>query len=206
MLSDLPQILSENDKEVKDNEFADMLFSKLPQPMGSIGFMAVNGDNVEDPDETTFTFELLLNIFMKGTIDGARLFEMLSKGIDIEKTDDVQFVDVYNVGIEQLEVTKRWFQSIGYMLKIHEYEEPYKIQSGDYCKIYLKDNPHNKPFFYMRQLYGLYHFVLQSTYEKTTKLENIRALFYKPKNLNDPNSKNKIYTIGFEKILTGCHN
>jgi len=190
--------------QIENEDFTNLLFSNPPQLANSVDFIVLNGDDKTDPDSTTFVFEMLLNIFIKGTIDGERLFEILKTNKPIKKTDDVTFINVYGINETQLEITKKWFYSIGYMLKVCEHTEPYQIQKYDYCKIYLRDNPQNKPFFTIKNIDKLYYFVLQSTYEQTNKLEDIKAIFYKPKNPQDSQDKNKVYTIGFEPIKRDC--
>lgn len=180
----------ENTKEVSIDELTNELFSTYPKDPCTISLIPYS--ETYDTDECSFIFEMLLNIYMKGIMTFPKLCELLkiNSTIDDDNLDNINYI--YSISKQHLEIVEKWFLSIGYILIISEYDDSYNIQDCDYCKILLKNDPLS--FF----------FVLNSNYKKINKLEDIHAIFYKPK--KEESDKTKIFSISFSKCLLNSKN
>lgn len=139
---------------------------------------AINPDNINDDNPLSFTFELLITIFM----------EMIYYLLHIENKEDFDETDIKN----NIEMFKTKFLAINTMLYITEYgvSEINNTTFFDrYCKIILKNQ--NEYFFSQNEIDVEYHMLLNPFYETKHKLKNNYAILQ---------IKNKTYKIYFEKI------
>ena len=132
-------------------EFAEILFSSLPKEPCSIQILS---ENVEDPDYESYSFEILLNIFMEACINYDKLFKILRKQLNNP-----------SICTENLIIAQPWFKSFGYSFSVNEYEEyDYLHDNTQYCRILFDNND------------GKYCFVLNTNYVPS-KLNDIKAIF-----------------------------
>ena len=158
-----------------------------------------------DNDQTSLLFEILITFYMEGVLDGHRLYEMLK--INKVITDYTKKIDVSKITKENLLLCEPWLKSLGFILFVEEYKiNEYNMDNSEYCKILLKDNPKDKNFFLSKNISKPYHFVLFANYKSTNKIENMKCLFYKPKDIFDSKDSDKIFTIKFKplNVNTGC--
>lgn len=187
-------------EEFTPEDLANYLFYELPAEPCSLKLLPYSHDM--DKDAASFLFEMLITIYMEGMMEGKRLYKMLQTKTSSVPEDDDKKIDVLNLTIENLYLCEQWIKSLGFMIYIEENNEDEYVQTAhDYCKILLRDNPNDTGFFYMKNIKKPYHFVLCAKYKPTDKIENIRALFYKPKKRNDDNDKNKVYAIKFKPLV-----
>lgn len=195
--------------EVTPENLSKILFSKLPADPCSISLLPMNDDNQDEPLSFEFIFEILLAIYMEGIIDVTRLYQMLSENRSIQAEDNINIykkkLDLTHINLDVLNVLTPWFLSFGYMINIHEF-----IQNEDdiineyglnnyYCKIILRENPEDFGVFFMRQIEKPFHFIINGKYEQDEikNISDLYAVFFLPKNKNDPLSKKKLFTITF---------
>lgn len=177
-------------------ELASFLYNELPVSPCSLKLLPYSVDM--DNDQSSFLFEILITFYMEGIVNGHKLYEMLqSKKIVTNQTSKT--INVFQITSENLLLCEPWLNSLGFMLFVSEYNaNEYTIDQSEYCKIILRDNPKDKKFFVSKKIDKPYHFIMFSNYKPTNKLENIKALFYKPKDIKKPNDFDKIYTIKFK--------
>lgn len=184
--------------ELSPEELMKTIFSDLPKSPNSLCILPYS-EEIEN-DVASFNFEILITIFMEAIMDIERLATMLATKQKIPISFDEKHIDVYKITADILEVPKQWFNSFGYSYIVTEEECKTKIIDyidDYYCKIILRDNPHDTEYFNMKRIDKPYFFLLGSKYTKTNKLENIKAVFLKPKKPKDINSKEMLYTIYF---------
>lgn len=177
-------------------ELASFLFDDLPVDPCSLSLLPYS-HNI-DKDQVSFLFEILITIYMEGILHGHRLYEMLSSKTQISENNYPvkPKIIIDDFQLNNLMLCDKWLQSLGYHLIIQEYEsDNYKFDDNEYCKIILKDNPNDQQIFNQKKINKPYHFVMFRAYKATNKLQNIKAVLYKPK--NDNNSKDKIFTVKF---------
>lgn len=180
-------------------ELADKLYNKKPQQPGSLRMLPCYDDMYDD--EVSLLFEMLITIYMEGIIDGHKLYQILTTKEDPQANIGLQSINVYEIINEQLLLCAPWFSSLGYILFVNEYRaDEYVFDGGEYCKIILKDNPQDKNYFTSNNIDKSYHFILYRNYNVTDNIEDIKAIFHRPKNPNDLNDYNKIYTIKFKPL------
>jgi hypothetical protein len=196
---------NQNIEEFTPEKMAEVLFSQHPKDPLSICLLPFT-DKLPS-DEIAFNFEILMTIYMEGVIDVYRLVEMLSNNTIIDRNTDIykQKINIHDINIDVLELLKPWFLSFGYILNVTEYEN-YKGMIDDfnlknyYCKIVLRDNPDDYGFFYHhKKINKPYHFLMNGGYDNefVTDIKQLKALCFLPKNKSDPNSKDKVFSIGF---------
>jgi hypothetical protein len=66
-----------------------------------------------------------------------------------------------------------------------------------YCKIILRENQEDFGVFYMKKINKPYHFLINGNFEDIKDIRDMIAIFYLPKNKNDPESQRKLFTINF---------
>jgi hypothetical protein len=189
------------DQEITSDKLFEIVFSELPLDPLSIGILPyIEDDNVSlnDHDAMTFVFELLINIYMQAMMDIHRLSYMLANNQVVDYNSvNREKLDVYLVNSEILEIPKKWFMSFGYNIKIREFDSEEDVPNY-YCKILLKDNPEDLGYFYAKQLNCDFQFVLNSQYKTANRLEEINALFIKPKQKGNIEDTKKYYLISFK--------
>lgn len=149
----------------------------------------------QDNDVTSFNFEILLTIYLEGFMN------MLDALKNSEKSEN----EIYNnMNSEDFNFPDPWFKSFGYSVNVVVYgsddldkKEFNKIKSKSYCKIILALNENDKLMFIMKNIQNRYHFILNSGYKKTNKLEEIFAVLSKG---------NNFYQISFKKFVPVTNN
>jgi hypothetical protein len=184
--------------EVSTDDLVRELFSHPPKPPRSLGILPYSAD-AED-DIASFNFELLITVYMEAIMDIQRLITILATKKTIEPSNEEKKIDVFAITPELLEIPKVWFNSFGFSYVVTEQECVLKVTDyvpDYYCKIILRDNPHDTEYFNFKRINKPYTFLLHTDYIPTNKLEEIKAVFSKPKIPKDKNSKEMLYTIYF---------
>ena len=204
--------MEENDsaKTIDPESLQLMLFSGIPKPPCTYKILPYTEEG--DADGASFNFEILLNMYMESVIDATRLATMLATKESILPDPDKlakEKLDIYSITEAQLKIPDPWFKSIHYNIRVltyepNDYNELLKEKAcpQHYCKILIQDNPHDIGYFYARNIDKRFHFVLNLNYKTTNKLENITAVFTKPKKPKDPDPNNKelMFLISFVPI------
>jgi len=192
------------------------LYSRVPKNTGDNRIIPLV-ENIEDlsDGERVFIFEMLLNFYTEGLNHYMKLKVILEQRKNKEPIDSVMFkeliinnmydtIDVNYINKETLLIAEEWIKSIGFGINIVEEdyewylkmvkEEDY-IMSNPYCKILLKENAHDEPYFNYMNITKPYHFVINGDYKNTAKnIKDIYALLIL--NINTP----KVYRISFMEL------
>lgn len=152
-------------------------------------------DEADDP--TTFSFEVLLTIFME------LIFGMLKLNHYAENQDDQFNPNFSNHNLEDIiPLLKHKFNELCYILSIEIIDETQEnnsyvnmVNKNRYCKILLRHNQADSGYFIVNEHIidpdKDYHMVLNSRYELTDKLNDVYATC----SLND-----KTYKFSFDKV------
>lgn len=173
--------------EQDDTEFFDLdeffvkLFSEQPTDPNTKKLLSYT-DTDNNQDQATFTFEILLQLYIEAILNIDLLKEVMNKHND------------FNSKMECLEYPQKWFNSIGYLVRLVEFDvdDMFVKPTDHYCKVILKDNPEDAPFFVIRQILKPYHCLLNGAYVPKP-LHNIKAIMYDERN-------KKMYQIKFGQI------
>ncbi|ARF09363.1 hypothetical protein Catovirus_2_312 [Catovirus CTV1] len=183
-------------------DLASFIFEELPNDPCSIKFLPYSVNM--DKDETSFLFEILITIYMEGMMHGHRLYDMLrlKKSISSDPESPRQKINVYDLNKQKLELCEDWIKSLGFLTFVEEYKaSEYIFDQNEYCKILLADNPYDSKILKNKGVNKPYHFIIYAGYNPTNLLENMKAVFCKPKDpKKKPNDYDKIYTIKFKKL------
>lgn len=176
---------------------SEVIYNELPVGACTLKLLPYSPDM--DNDSASFLFEILITIYMEGTMDAPRLRKMLKEKRIIEETNN-KSLDLLTINLNILETCESWIKSLGFLMFIEEYNViDYNIDKSEYCKIILKNDPNFKNFFRHKKVDKPYHFISFANYKPTDKLENIKALFYKP--IINKSEKEKVYTIKFKPLI-----
>ena len=198
------------------------LYSKFPKNMGENKIIPIV-ENQEDLEDgiLIFIFEMLFEFYLEGILhhdkleiilnninnnninninNNSEMFQMLIKN---KIYDDINYK---NIDMAFLSIPEKWIKSIGFILRIDEElyndylenmrdEEFKKIyhMNNNYCKVILKLNPADKPYFEYKNISSDYYCFVNSNFNKD-QIKNINNMFA----LLVIN--NKIYKISFLDI------
>ena len=207
--------IQEDDNMTIDFMIAE-LYSNPPKGLCEVKILPIP-EKQEDLDDgiLIFIFEMLLDFYVEGLCHHQKLqlildknvnnYELIKNLIENKVYDEIKFKEI---NAKTLELNKDWIKSIGYYLDI--YEEEYSnfnetmkdeelkkdyLFSNYYCKILLKSNPSDEPYFEYKDLDTPYHFIKNSNFDikKVKDIKDIYALLIK-------NNENKVYRISFRNI------
>jgi hypothetical protein len=188
----------ENLENLTIEEIFSTVFFTPPTSYCTKQILPFSNDN--ESDTASFNFEILISLFMESMMNLETLLTVLCNNEPSEQDPD-KVLDVYGIKEEYLEVPQPWFNSFGFYLKIHCDEvntETFTKPTDHYCKVLLRDNPSDTGYFYLRKINKPFTFVLNADYVKTPNIDNIKAIFYKPK--KDQNDKELMFTISFSVL------
>jgi hypothetical protein len=168
-----------------------------------------------------YIFEMLLNIYVEGLCHFDKLKivlehsyqkkpidnNMLKELIMNDLYDDINFNDINS---QALLMSEDWIKSIGFMVNIVEEDYDWYLQciadnndyymGNYYCKILLKCNPKDEPYFLYKNIDKPFHFIGNGNFQKE-KVKNINDIYaIIIKNNKNNNKENKIYKISFKDI------
>lgn len=185
--------------ETTPTDLAAKLFSNPPGPDNSNKLLPHldSNDITNDFDHVSFTFEILITIFMEGVLHLSKLLDVLDGiHVDLNESNYDNDVDIFKLEIGHLELLQPWFRSIGYEINAYEYEIE-DFGENYYCKIILKDNPEDTGYFIYRNINIPYHFVLNPKFMKSKRMNQVSAIFIKPATRD---SSKKVFSISFYPI------
>ena len=158
-------------EELLPEDIAQILFGQKPK-------QACTCQLINNIVELIDIFEIL-NIF---------LFE----GLNIFSDNNLNNIKVTEKNFEKLQP---WIQSLGFRIKIMDYnEDELELCSKYYCKVILKDEKHCK-LFDIKNIERNYHFLLNDEYFEENKNKTQLKELYSILKTND-----KIFKISFD-----CH-
>lgn len=183
----------ENDEIFSPENIAwKLLFDDTKQM--SAGLQTFSFENDNDGDPATFTFEILLTIYLEMIVGFYRtlhLGQKEEKGETIT-TDDFA-LDLDNINEEVLlNPFRDSLLKVNYFLKVREISTSEK--GNYYCKILLRDNPDDKPVFKMNRSIDKdkkYTFILNSSYKRNKNLEDVYSVV---------TIKGKTYRVSFDRM------
>lgn len=157
-------------------------------------------DEADDP--TTFTFEVLITIFME------LIFGILKLNHYAEHNNENFEFDFTNSNLEDiLPMLKHKFNELCYVLSVETIDETNEniayvnsVIISRYCKIILRHSKLDEYYFSVHSDEiddeKDYHMILNGRFKKTNKLNEV----YSTCSIN-----NKTYKISFDKVPTVCH-
>lgn len=180
--------MDNNNETGTPEDLARQLFSTQPGTPCSKQILAYSKN--QDNDSVSFLFEILLTIYLEGFM---YMLDIARKNAPPNTSDTVIY---NNMTPEELRLPDPWFQTIGFSIKIEEFNNNsthYKnlVKPKSYCRILLAFDSVDKPYFFLKNIDKPYTFLLCNTYTATNKLDKIYAIL----NRND-----KSYKIYFEAI------
>ena len=181
----------ESAETLSPEELAKKLFSSPPADPCALNIIPYS-ENYDD-DAVSFNFELLITIYLEGFMNM----------LDALKNNGKSESEIYNaMNAEDFNFPHPWFKSFSYSINVVVYgseefdkKEFNKIKSKSYCKIILALNENDKLMFIMKNISNRYHFILNSGFKKTNKLEDIYAVLSKGDNF---------FKISFKKLTIGA--
>jgi hypothetical protein len=189
----------ENLQDLTVEEIFDVVFSETPTDINSRQILPYSSQYVEDA--AAFNFEILITLFMESMIDLKKLLNILCGNTGQEEEEEEEKINVYEIKQEYLEIPQPWFNSFGFYLNVQGVEvitNEFIKPTDHYCKILLRDAPSDNGWFHLKKISKPYTFLLNAQYENQEKMENIKAIFFKPK--KDQNDKEYMFTISFTPI------
>ena len=202
-----------DDDKINFLEILCKTYSNLPKDPNTIKILPIP-ENASDIDSNNkndvllFIFEMLLEFYLEGIMHYKDIFNLIQAKIthnyeninqeEIESrfiNGEYDEFNIDDINLDILEINKEYLASIGYFLRIYEYNEKDDedfTPDNYYCKIILKNNPADYGYFYLRNINLPYHIVLNGNF--------IKAIL----KVND-----KTFVISFEElsnILTNTNN
>lgn len=168
-------------EEVTTEAIIDLIFSELPKKSNSICLIPNITNN--DPDETSYIFEMLVDIYMESVIDGKRLSQMLQTQKAILK-EDVEHIDINDISKEVLELPELWFRSFGFTICVNEHSRDVMNAiindlPNVYYRVILRDDPTDAYYFKEHDLDKPYWYKRIAGYQQTNKLDDISIMIRK---------------------------
>ncbi len=203
--------------------FIAELYSKYPKDIGVNKIIPIP-ENQEDLYDgfLIFIFEMLSEIYYEGLCHYNKLLSIINKNtIDNDIIKSLIINNVYdefnfnNINYDILKLSENWIKSIGYFLNIYEEDYDYYLENikendydlkNHYCKIILKANAKDEPYFSYANITKPYHILINSNFDnsKIKKIDDIFAIFIK--NDKKDNKLNKVYKISFTEIELNKNN
>lgn len=184
------------EEQVSPEALAKILFQQNPGKESSICILPYSKSYVENSDEASFNFEILLTIYLEGLMN---LIDVIvdNKTNDVVSTQQKEANDSFemqheifnNITIDDLVFPDPWFKSFGYKINVKECS--YTDKTSSYCRTLLIFDPKDRNYFINKGINKRYTFLLTVTYKPTKILDQIYTIF---------NNKNKYYKIWFSKI------
>jgi hypothetical protein len=201
------------------------LYSRIPKNTCENKILPYT-ENTEDLDDGVFVFmfEMLLNIYTEGLCHFDKLKIILEKSYQKEPIDNEMFkelifnnmyddIDFDLINEQSLLLSESWMKSIGFLVNVVEedYDWYLKCISDDdinnnyhmgnhYCKVLLKSNPKDEPYFLYKNIDLPYHFIGNANF-KTSKIKSINDVYaILIKNNKNNTKENKVYKISFREI------
>ncbi len=176
--------------EMSPKGIAKFLFSDDPKDINSFNILPYS--QRYDNDAASFNFEILVTIYL----------EAFMHIIDIKKSheNESEYLLYENMSLDDLMFPNEWFKSMGYSLHVKEYmldnsqtnlQFVNNVARFAYCRIILSFDKRDMLAFIERNISERYHFILNKTYKKTDKIEEIYAIV---------NKENKAYKISFQEL------
>jgi len=148
-----------------------------------------------DSDPCTFTFEILLTVFLEMIVNTLKIEAMNNNEKFVFKCDAANLDNI-------LPMLKKKFLSIQYYLFVHPTDindnnnlHINLLTKSSYCRVIFRNNENDTRYF---KVYGSnvdinkpYHMILNRSYEKTTNISNVYAVCF---------IKDKMYKILFNRM------
>ena len=188
-----------SEEQMSPEELAKMIFAQTPGDPCSKCILPCS-DGEMDNDTVSFCFEILLTIYLEGLMYILDIIKSSHSIGDNKKDYEIENEVYKTVKLDDLQFPDPWFKSFGYSINIEEInissnnlKKDYnnRIKPNSYCRILLSFDPNDRLQFVLKSIENKYHFILNSSYKKTNKLESIYALLSKD---------DKFYKISFKEF------
>lgn len=165
-----------NVENLTPKEIAETIFTNGIKDPCSFQFLPHGGDSTD-------TFQILLNILMEG----------------FDKLIGLKDLDMDHVTCGEIIKLRPGFLSMGFDLKVHEYDESdesdKELWNNYYCKIWIDTGDYKQWFKFNKRIIKPFHFIINSKYRDEDLLkENLNEIYAIIK------ANNKIISITFDYI------
>lgn len=187
----------EGAEEATPEKLAELIFNEPPGEPKSIVILPYTDETISDI--ASFNFEILISMYMEAVCDTQRLVTILQTKQGIPAEGDTPLINVTNIKKEHLEIPIPWFKSFGYNIRVMEFkmDDVFVDPKDQYCTVLLKTNPSDVGFFFYNKIIKPFHFLKNANYTETNKMENIKAVFKKPRDKNIPGDKETLFVVSF---------